>query len=108
MVDTMNGQSQSIPGLPPAVGVVGLGAMGKPMAANLIAAAGPATRVLVHHRAADRVTGVTDAGAEFAATPQALSAGARVILLMLPDLPQVEEVLAGPTGLIAGISQPTV
>lgn len=90
-----------------AVGFIGLGVMGQPMAMNLIARRGE-NRVLVHHRSPDRVRQCLDAGAVWATTPRELAAECGVILLMLPDLPQVEEVLGGPDGLVAGIAGETV
>ncbi|MEY2848649.1 MAG: hypothetical protein RI885_1314 [Actinomycetota bacterium] len=95
--------------LPAAVGVIGLGVMGAPMVRNLLAAAsGTATRVLVGHRSAERAAPLTDAGAEFAETPRALAEACDVIVLMLPDLPEVEQVLEGEDGIVAGVSAPTV
>lgn len=82
------------------VGFVGLGVMGRPMAANLLAASGG---LIVHHRSADRVADLTASGAVFAATPRELGAAARVVVLMLPDLPQVDEILVGTDGLVAGV-----
>jgi len=78
------------------------------MTANLLAAVTASTSVLVHHRSADRVAELIEAGAEFADSPRQLATRARVILLMLPDLPQVEEILHGPDGLLAGITEPTL
>ena len=75
------------------VGVIGLGAMGRPMTAHLLRR--PATSVAVHGRGRDRYTDLLDAGARWHETPRSLAADATVVLLMLPDLPQVEEVLAG-------------
>lgn len=93
----------------PSVGVIGLGVMGKPIARNLLKAAAPVgSAVLVHHRTAGRVQELLDAGAVFSETPRDLAAKSDVIVLMVPDLPQVEELLDGPNGIVAGISTPTV
>ncbi|OIV37347.1 2-hydroxy-3-oxopropionate reductase [Mangrovactinospora gilvigrisea] len=82
------------------VALLGLGAMGRPMAANLLRA-GHATTVW--NRTADhRSRDLAAAGAHLAATPAEAAARARTVLTVLPDLPQVEEVLAGPDGLLAG------
>lgn len=94
--------------LPGVVGVIGLGVMGRPMTANLLRGATGATQVRVHHRTPDRVQDLVDAGAVFSTTPRELAAGADVVLLMLPDLPQVDEVLTGPDGILAGVTQPLV
>ena len=52
-------------------------------------------------RSRDRYSDLIDAGAVWHDTPRSLADAARVLLLMLPDLPQVEEVLAGPDGILA-------
>jgi len=78
------------------IGILGLGAMGAPMARNLLAAGG---RILSHSRRARpelEATGVT-----FVATPRQLAEQADAVLVMLPDLPQLEELLDGPDGLLA-------
>jgi 2-hydroxy-3-oxopropionate reductase len=82
------------------VGVIGLGAMGRPMTEHLLRR--PATVVGIHGRGRDRYTGLVEAGATWYDTPRALAAAATLVLLMLPDLPQVEDVLAGEDGLLAG------
>lgn len=81
------------------VGVIGLGTMGRPMAANLLRGHG---RLVVTGRTRRDDDPLIDAGATWADTPRELAERARVVLLMLPDLPQVEEVLAGPGGVLAG------
>ncbi len=81
------------------VGVIGLGMMGRPMAVNILNS-GPGP-VHITGRSRDRYSDLVAAGAKWHATPRSLASAARVILLMLPDLPQVEEVLAGPDGILA-------
>ena len=81
------------------VGVIGLGAMGRPMTEHLIRR--PATAVAIHGRDQDRYAELLDAGARWHDTPRSLATDATVVLLMLPDLPQVEDVLAGEDGLLA-------
>ncbi|HEY5788870.1 MAG TPA: NAD(P)-dependent oxidoreductase [Microlunatus sp.] len=81
------------------VGVIGLGAMGGPMTANLLARV-PGT-VLISGRDRAKHTGLLDSGAQWRDTPKELAEDAEVVLLMLPDLPEVEGVLAGPDGLLA-------
>jgi 2-hydroxy-3-oxopropionate reductase len=77
------------------IGFIGLGVMGRPMAAHLIAAG--------HSVAVNRVKPVSqhlvDAGAT--AVPSARDAvqGAEVVILMLPDTPDVEAVLFGKEGI---------
>ena len=81
------------------VGVVGLGAMGRPMTEHLLRR--PATSIAIHGRGRDRYADLVDAGARWHDTARSLAAESTVVLLMLPDLPQVEEVLAGDDGLLA-------
>lgn len=80
------------------VGVWGLGAMGEPMARHLLDARGSLTVHARHERRA-----LTDAGAHWAPTARDLAAACDAILVMLPDLPQLEEHLEGPDGLLAGV-----
>lgn len=81
------------------VGVIGLGVMGSPMAANILRSIGGATRITARIRGKHEA--LIDAGAEWHDTPRTLAGGADVILLMLPDLPEVEAVLSGPDGILA-------
>lgn len=93
----------------PAVGVIGLGVMGTPITRNLLkAAAAAGSAVHVHHRSSARVQDLLDAGAVFSETAEHLATHSDVIVLMVPDLPQVEELLTGEHGILAGIFAPTV
>ncbi len=82
-----------------AVGVIGLGAMGRPMTHHLLRR--PDLDVSITGRGADRYRDLVEAGATWHETPRSLTGLARVVLLMLPDLPEVDEVLDGPDGLLA-------
>ncbi|MFE5407933.1 NAD(P)-dependent oxidoreductase [Microbacterium sp. NPDC056569] len=79
------------------IGCIGLGAMGAPMARRLIAAG---RRVVFHGRR--RSSELQAAGAEWTDTPRALAERAGAVLVMLPDLPELEAMLDGPDGLLAG------
>ncbi len=81
------------------IGVIGLGAMGRPMTRHLLHR--PATRVGITGRGAERYRDLVDAGATWYDSPRSLAGTAQVILLMLPDLPQAEEALGGPDGMLA-------
>lgn len=81
------------------VGFIGLGAMGKPMAANLLKAGYPLT---VHDVVPAAVAELAALGAATAATPRDLAAASEVIITMLPNSAIVEAVVAGPDGLLAG------
>jgi 2-hydroxy-3-oxopropionate reductase len=92
---------------PEIVGVIGLGNMGLPMLQHLVAAsvsndAGPG--VVVTARSADRAQRAVDAGAVFVETPLALAAVCTLVILMVPDLAQVDDVLFGAAGLAASDS----
>ncbi len=85
---------------PQIVGIIGLGAMGKPMTANLIRATGERT-VRVTGRTAEKAADLVAAGAEWHDSARSLATGAQLIILMLPDLPEVETVLGDPDGILA-------
>jgi 2-hydroxy-3-oxopropionate reductase len=93
--------------LPEHIGFIGLGVMGRPMATNTVAAT-PAGKVIIHDRQKARVNDLLASGAGWADSPRDLAEKCPLIVLMVPDLPQVEEILAGSDGLLAGIRQPTV
>lgn len=82
------------------VGFVGLGAMGEPMAAA-VRRAGYEVAASVHHRrdALDRLRalGVTEG-----ADPAALAAASDVVVICVPDAPQVDDALFGVRGVAAG------
>jgi 2-hydroxy-3-oxopropionate reductase len=82
------------------IGFVGLGVMGKPMARNL-AAAGHDLVVYSRTRASvDELA--SESGAQAAGSAREVSEQADTTILMLPDSPQVREVLDGDDGLLAG------
>lgn len=79
------------------IGFIGLGIMGKPMALNLLKAGFP-----VGVLAGSQASGILkDAGAKVWPDVAALAAGSDIIITMLPDSPQVEEVVNN--GVLAGI-----
>jgi 2-hydroxy-3-oxopropionate reductase len=81
------------------VGVIGLGIMGAPMARNLLRAG---HAVVVHGRTPARVEALVAAGATAAGSPAALACEVDAVVTMLPDTPDVEAVIAGPDGVLAG------
>lgn len=81
------------------VGVVGPGIMGGPMARNLLRAG---HEVAVVGRTPARVEALVAAGARAAGTPAALAQQVDVVLTCLPDGPDVEQVVAGPSGVLEG------
>ena len=84
------------------VGFIGLGVMGAPMARNLLAAghdvvAFTRTRAKVDDLVAEAPDHATAAG-----SPREVAEQAGVVVLMLPDSPQVQDVLDGDDGVLAG------
>jgi 3-hydroxyisobutyrate dehydrogenase-like beta-hydroxyacid dehydrogenase len=82
------------------VGVVGVGAMGQPMAACLLRA-GYAVTVCAHRNRAP-VEELVAQGAREAADPAGVAAASDVVITMVPDAPQVEEACFGDRGIAAG------
>ncbi|MFC7375462.1 NAD(P)-dependent oxidoreductase [Brachybacterium sp. GCM10030267] len=82
------------------IGFIGLGVMGTPMAKNLL----DAGHDLQVHRVKERSQHLVDAGATAASTPAAAAAEAEAVILMLPDTPDVETVLRGEDGVLAGLA----
>ena len=81
------------------VGFIGLGIMGAPMARQLLAAGFPLT---VHSRSPGPVDALVEAGAGRATSPAELARASDVIVTMLPDTPDVEHVMLGDDGVMAG------
>lgn len=77
------------------IGFIGLGIMGKPMAKNLLKAG--YTDLLVNNRSAAPMEELAAAGAR-PATQQEIGAQCDVVITMLPNSPQVKEVMCGPDG----------
>ncbi len=84
------------------VGFVGLGIMGKPMAANLLEAGYALT---VHNRSRQAVEELCARGATAAGSPREVAEGSDVVITMLPDSPDVEAVVLGPGGVIEGVRE---
>ena len=82
------------------IGFIGLGVMGKPMAKHLITAG---NRVIVHNRSRPAVDELVAAGATAAASPAEVARGSMVVITMLPDTADVERVLTGENGVLAGL-----
>lgn len=81
------------------VGVVGTGIMGAPMARNLLRAGHAVT---VHNRSPARVAPLVEAGATAARSPRDVAAVVEAMIICVPDTPDVEVVMGGPDGVLAG------
>jgi 2-hydroxy-3-oxopropionate reductase len=87
------------------VGFVGLGIMGASMARNLLKAG---FKVTVHNRSRGKVDELVQAGARAAATPTDVARASEVMLLCVPDTPDVEQVIFGGDGLVHGLRRDAV
>jgi 3-hydroxyisobutyrate dehydrogenase len=86
------------------VAFLGLGAIGRPMAARLAAA--PDIELAVWNRTTERARSFTaEHRARQAATPADAARGASVVITCLPISADVERLLDGPDGLLAGLSK---
>jgi 2-hydroxy-3-oxopropionate reductase len=82
----------------PTLGFIGLGLMGKPMAGHLVKAG---FEVYVHNRSRAAVDELAAAGAHPAASAAEVAQHADIIMLCLPDSPDVEAMVLGEGGLAA-------
>jgi 2-hydroxy-3-oxopropionate reductase len=87
------------------VGFIGLGVMGRPMARNLLK---KGHRLVVHSRSEGPVDALVSAGAARAESPADVATRATCIVTMLPDGPDVEQVLEGPSGVFSAIHTESV
>jgi len=87
------------------VGMIGLGLMGKPMARNLLKAGFPLT---VFNRSRAPIDALVGEGARGAASAREVAAASEVVITIVPDSPDVEAVLLGPDGVLAGAKPGTL
>lgn len=80
------------------VGFIGLGIMGRPMAANLLAAG---YELVVHNRSPEPQQALVAKGARGAESPAAVARETDVLITILSDDAAVRAVLDGPDGVIA-------
>lgn len=81
------------------VGFIGLGIMGKPMARNVMRG-GHTLTIFARHP--DRVRDLVEEGASLVASPAEVARASEVVITMLPNSPDVEAVVTGPSGVLAG------
>jgi 2-hydroxy-3-oxopropionate reductase len=84
---------------------MGLGVMGKPMALNLLKKGFP---LVVHSRSRGPVDEVVAAGAERADHPADVARRATRIITMLPDSPDVSQVLQGEHGVFSALQRGSI
>ncbi|HWI46154.1 MAG TPA: 2-hydroxy-3-oxopropionate reductase [Rubrobacter sp.] len=84
-----------------AVGFIGLGIMGRPMAKNLMDAG---YELVVHNRSPEKAEELAEEGnATAAGSPREVAEACHIVITMLPDSPDVEAVVAGEDGVLEGI-----
>ncbi len=81
------------------VGYIGLGLMGKSIARNILKAGFP---LVVHNRSQVAVAELVAEGARAAGSPAEVAAQVDVVFTNLPDTPDVEQVVLGEQGILAG------
>src|SRR5881396_2540578 len=85
------------------VAFLGLGIMGRPMAASLVRAG---FEVTVWNRTPERAEEfASEHGATVAATPAEAAGRSQAAITMVPDTPEVETVVLGEHGAAAGLEQ---
>lgn len=84
------------------LGFIGLGAMGKPMAQNLLKAGFDLTVYDVNNEAVELLVQV---GAKKGATPKDVAVASDIVITMLPNFHIVNMVMQGNSGILAGAKQ---
>jgi 2-hydroxy-3-oxopropionate reductase len=85
------------------VGFIGLGIMGGPMAKNLMEAD---HELVLYNRTREKAEELAgDGAAGVAASPREVAEGSDIVVTMLPDSPQVREVVTGENGVLEGLKE---
>jgi 2-hydroxy-3-oxopropionate reductase len=84
------------------IGFIGLGLMGRPMAANLLKAG---HSVAVWNRTASRADELVKAGAKLARSPRETAEASEVLITIVSDPPALESVLWGEGGALGGLKK---
>src|ERR671916_2074959 len=82
------------------LGFIGLGAMGAPMARNLLEAG---HELAVWNRNPERVDPLVEAGARRADSPADAASGTRATIMMVTNAEAVQDVLFGDKGVVQGL-----
>lgn len=88
--------------MPETIGFIGLGVMGRPMAGHLLK---KGYAVVARNRSQPSVDALVKEGARRGGSPREVAAQSTVIITMVPDTPDVEEVIAGSDGVLAGLQR---
>lgn len=81
------------------IGFIGLGIMGKPMSRNLLKAG---YEVVVYNRSSKAIDELVEAGAQAGLSAKDVAERCDIIITILPNSPQVREVILGPNGVLEG------
>jgi 2-hydroxy-3-oxopropionate reductase len=84
------------------IGFIGLGVMGRPMAEHLVRAG---HEVTAYNRSPEQVQALVAAGAKAAGSAADAAADADVVITMVPDSPDVEDVVLGEDGVFSTARQ---
>jgi len=87
------------------IGFIGLGIMGKPMSRNLLKAG---YQLVVFNRSKGAVNELVAAGARAATNPREVAEQAEIVITMLPNSPDVKDVVLGDAGIIEGAGKGSV
>lgn len=87
------------------VGFIGLGLMGKPMATNLLR---KGFFLAVHNRSRGPVEQLSSLGAKPCNSPAEVAEESEILVTMLPDEPEVRQVLTGEKGVLSSLRHGTV
>jgi 2-hydroxy-3-oxopropionate reductase len=86
--------------MPTQIGFIGLGLMGRPMAQHLVA---KGHDLVVLNRSRPAVDALVAAGAQAGTSPADVARRSDIVITMLPDTPDVERVIGGDDGVLAGL-----
>jgi 2-hydroxy-3-oxopropionate reductase len=87
------------------VGFIGLGVMGRPMAKHILA---KGHKLVGCNRSRGSVDEIVKAGGTAADTPADVARRATIIITMVPDTPDVEQVIKGPDGVLSTLQRGSV
>ena len=89
----------------PALGFIGMGIMGAPMARNLLKAG---YRLTVWNRTRAKAEALVGDGAKVAGSPSEVAAASEIVMACVTNSPDIQEVALGPGGIIEGAARGSV
>lgn len=87
------------------VGFIGLGAMGLPMAQNILKAGFP---LWVYNRTKEKATPLLEQGGKWAASPAELASLCDIVVSMVSNDEALSEIVDGPSGVISSSKKPSI